>query len=96
MQFPQDNADDVSMVNNDTDFQTLIISKLQSIDNKLTSLCAKHDLMKELIHVNLKRPYNDSKIGTSTMEQQRPVYFKLLISKNMEGIPIRFRLWSYL
>ena len=92
MQFPQDNTDDVSMMNNDSDFQTIIISKLQSIDNKLTSLCAQHDLMKELINVNLKQSYNNSQLGTSTMEQQRPVYFKLMISKNMEGIPVRFRL----
>ena len=90
MQFPQD--DDL-MNDSDTDFQSFVICTLRSIDNKLTSLCAQRDLMSELISNQLKHHHNAQTVTQSMMEpQQRPVYLKLTISKNNEGLPVPFRL----
>ena len=49
--------------------------------------------MSELISNQLKHHHNTQSVTQSMMEtQQRPVYFKLTISKNNEGIPVLFRL----
>ena len=93
MQFPQDDHNDDLMNDSDTDFQSFVICTLRSIDNKLTSLCAQRDLMSELISNQLKHHHNAQTVTQSMMEpQQRPVYFKLTISKNNEGLPVLFRL----
>lgn len=93
MQFPQDDHNDDLMNDGDTDFQSFVMCTLRSIDNKLTSLCAQRDLMSELISNQLKQQYNTQSVPTmEPQQQQRPVYFKLTICKNNEGIPILFRL----
>ena len=93
MQFPQDDHNDDLMNDGDTDFQSFVMCTLRSIDNKLTSLCAQRDLMSELISNQLKHHHNTQSVTQSMMEpQQRPVYFKLTISKNNEGVPVLFRL----
>ena len=91
MQFPQDMCS--MMSDNETDFQNLVMHKLQSIDNKLTSLCAQHDLIHELISNQMKQVHNTQVSSSNMMEQQqRPVYFKLTISKTIDDLPVRFRL----
>ena len=87
MQFPQD-TDNVH--DKDGDFQTFVRHRLRSIENKLTSLCAQRDLVNDLITNQLKQ-YHSTQSMTEP-QQQRPVYFKLTVSKNTEGVPERFRL----
>ena len=96
MQFPQDNIKHYSGTKNEqfivddlTDFERHVMYSLQSMDNKLTSLCAQRDLMQELLSHRMNML---SSSLTENNSQQRPVYFKVTLFKNAEGVPLRFRL----